>query len=166
MLKGPAPFDQGLFLMHLHKGKEYFDQDELRKALEELEAAHHLRPQDEKVLNMLGMTYYKLDMLPQAEEMYVALSESNPDIYTLQSNLGLIRLKLDKLEAAKESLTRALELQPSNPKAHFYLGLLYEREKNWEQALDHFQQAKADMDPSRYAHVLLNWPPSKSCAFE
>lgn len=30
----------------------------------------------------------------------------------------------------------------------------------------YFQRTKADMDPSRYAHVLLNWPPSKSCAFE
>src|SRR3970282_2275131 len=95
-----------------------------------LEAAYHLRPQDEKVLNMLGMTYYKLEMLPQAEEMYVALSSSKPDIYTLQSNLGLIRLKLDKLDLAKESLTRALELQPGNPKAHFYLGLLYEKKED------------------------------------
>ncbi len=29
----------------------------------------------------------------------------------------------------------------------------------------YFQRAKADMDPSRYAHVLLHWPPSKSCGF-
>ncbi|MGH7379719.1 MAG: hypothetical protein ACREJ7_05690 [Candidatus Methylomirabilales bacterium] len=27
----------------------------------------------------------------------------------------------------------------------------------------YFQHTKADMDPSRYAHVLLHWPPSKSC---
>ena len=29
----------------------------------------------------------------------------------------------------------------------------------------YFQRTKADMDPSRYAHVLLHWPPSKSCGF-
>ena len=28
----------------------------------------------------------------------------------------------------------------------------------------YFQRTKADMDPSRYAHVLLHWPPSKSCS--
>ena len=144
MLKGSASFDQGVFLMHLTKGKEYFDHNELEKARIELEAAYHLRPQDEKVLNMLGMTYYKMEMLPQAEEMYVALSAGNPDIYTLQSNLGLIRLKLDKLDLATESLTRALELQAANPKAHFYLGLLYEKKEDWQQALYHFQFAKAD----------------------
>ncbi len=30
----------------------------------------------------------------------------------------------------------------------------------------YFQQTKADMDPSRYAHVLLHWPPSKSCRLQ
>lgn len=29
---------------------------------------------------------------------------------------------------------------------------------------DYFRRARADFDPSRYAHVLLHWPPSKSCA--
>jgi tetratricopeptide (TPR) repeat protein len=144
MVKGPASFDQGLFLMHLHKGKEYFEQNQFQKAREELEAAYHLRPQDEKVLNMLGMTYFKLEMLPQAEEMYTTLTANNPDVYTLQSNLGLIRLKLDKLEKAEDSLNRALELQPSNPKAHFYLGLLYEKMDQLDKALFHFEQAHAD----------------------
>ena len=31
---------------------------------------------------------------------------------------------------------------------------------------EYFQRTKADMDPSRYAHVLLHWPPSKSCALD
>jgi tetratricopeptide (TPR) repeat protein len=144
MAKSPAPFDQGLLLMHLHKGKEYFDQNQLQKAKTELEAAFKLRPQDDKVLNMLGMTYFKLEMLPQAEEMYVALAGNNPDIYTLQSNLGLIRFKLEKLSEAEEALQRALELQPTNPKAHFYLGLLYEKMGKLNEALSHFQQANAE----------------------
>ena len=29
----------------------------------------------------------------------------------------------------------------------------------------YFRRAKADMDPSRYAHILLHWPPSDSCSF-
>jgi len=28
----------------------------------------------------------------------------------------------------------------------------------------YFQRTKADMDPSRYAHVLLHWPPPTSCS--
>jgi hypothetical protein len=27
----------------------------------------------------------------------------------------------------------------------------------------YFRRARADFDPSRYSHVLLHWPPSKSC---
>lgn len=140
--------------MHLHKGKEYFEQNEFQKAREELEAAYHFRPQDEKVLNLLGMSYFKLEMLPQAEEMYVTLAANNPEIYTLQSNLGLIRLKLNKLEQAEESLTNALELQPTNPKAHFYLGLLYEKLQKWDKALIHFQDARADKMISKIKEKL------------
>lgn len=29
---------------------------------------------------------------------------------------------------------------------------------------DYFRRARAEFHPSRYAHVLLHWPPSKSCA--
>ena len=29
---------------------------------------------------------------------------------------------------------------------------------------EYFKRARADMDPRRYAHVLLHWPPSKSCS--
>jgi hypothetical protein len=29
----------------------------------------------------------------------------------------------------------------------------------------YFTRAKADMDMSRYAHVLLHWPPAEACAF-
>jgi Tfp pilus assembly protein PilF len=144
MLKGQPSYDQGLFLMHLHRGKSYFDQNDLAKAREELEVARQMRPQDEKVLNILGMTYFKLDMLPEAEEMYDALAAKNPDIYTLQSNLGLIQLKLEKLDAAGKSLGRALELQPTNPKAHFYLGLLAEKKQDWQGALKHFEYARAE----------------------
>lgn len=167
MSKSPAPFDQGLFLMHLHKGKEYFDQNQLQKARTELESAFKLRPQDDKVLNMLGMTYFKLEMLPQAEEMYVGLAANNPDIYTLQSNLGLIRFKLEKLSEAEDSLRRALELQPTNPKAHFYLGLLYEKLGNWEASLNHFQQAKADKMVSKIQEKMAKEKKSeKLLAFE
>ena len=28
----------------------------------------------------------------------------------------------------------------------------------------YFARTKADLDPSRYAHVLLHWPPSDACS--
>jgi hypothetical protein len=31
---------------------------------------------------------------------------------------------------------------------------------------EYFRRTKADMDPSRYAHVLLHWPPSKACPLD
>ena len=144
MQKGPTSPDQGLFYAHLHRGKEHFDHNELDKARKELETANRIKPGDEKALNLLGMTYFKMDLLPEAEEMYTALAARNPNIYTLQSNLGLIQLKLGKLDLAQDALDRALDLQPFNPKAHFYLGLLCEKQRRWQEALEHFEKARAD----------------------
>ena len=63
---------------------------------------------------------------------------------------------MDKLEKAEDSLNRALELQPSNPKAHFYLGLLYEKLDRFDKALFHFEQAHADKMIRKVKQKLKN----------
>jgi Flp pilus assembly protein TadD len=54
-----APFDQGLFLTHLNKGKELYELRKFVDAESELEEAYLLRPRDQKVLNLLGLVYFK-----------------------------------------------------------------------------------------------------------
>lgn len=54
-----TPFDQGLFLVHLNRGREHFDRRNFADAAEELEEARKLRPSDDSVLNLLGLAYFK-----------------------------------------------------------------------------------------------------------
>lgn len=138
-----SQFSESEFLQAFHKGKEHFDNNRLTDAKAYLEKAYKIKPNDEKVLNLLGMLYFKLNDLKEAEEIYSKLIQNNPSIYVLHSNLGLIRLKLGKLEEAKYNLTKALELQPNNPKAQVYLGLLYEKMGNYEVALNYFEKGGA-----------------------
>jgi tetratricopeptide (TPR) repeat protein len=140
-----APFDQGLFLTHLNKGKELFDQRQMDEAERELEEAYLLRPRDPNVLNLLGLVYFKQEKLDKAEEIYRKLTAESPDAHTLYYNLGLIYFKLNRLEEAESAFLRALELARDNPKVNFYLGSIYERMKRPQDAIYQYRQAGANL---------------------
>jgi tetratricopeptide (TPR) repeat protein len=140
-----APFDQGLFLTHLNKGKEMFDQRRMEEAERELEEAYLLRPRDPNVLNLLGLVYFKQEKLEKAEEVYRKLTTESPDAHTLYYNLGLIYFKLNRLEEAESAFLRSLELARDNPKVNFYLGTIYEKMKRPQDAIYQYRQAGANL---------------------
>jgi len=138
-----TPFDQGLFLAHLNKGKEHYDQKRFDDAERQLEEAYLLRPRDQKVLNLLGLIYFKQEKYEKAEEVYRKLIAESPDAHTLYYNLGLIYLKLQRLEEAESSFLKALELARDNPKINFYLGSIYEKQRRFPDAIYQYRQAGA-----------------------
>jgi Flp pilus assembly protein TadD/uncharacterized protein (AIM24 family) len=140
-----APFDQGLFLTHLNKGKAHFDERRYEEAERELEEAYLLRPRDQKVLNLLGLVYFKQEKYEKAEEIYRKLVTESPEAHTLFYNLGLIHYKLNRLEEAETTFLKALELGQENPKINFYLGSIYERMKRFQDAIFQYRQAGANL---------------------
>src|SRR6185437_6325958 len=140
----PAPFDQGVFLLHYNRGREAFQEGRYAEARRELEQAQRLRRDDADVLNLLGLVYFKTNAFPEAEVIYRRLVRENPDIFILHSNLGLILFKQTKLDEAEHFLMRAVELRPNYAKSHLYLGLLYRQKKKLGLALDHLRFAGAD----------------------
>src|SRR6185503_5949271 len=115
-----APFDQGLFLKHFNKGKAFYDERRFEDAERELEEAYLLRPRDQRVLNLLGLVYFRQDKLEKAEEVY---------------------RKLNRLEEAELAFLKALELTRDNPKINFYLGSIYERLHQYQDAIYQYRQA-------------------------
>jgi len=140
-----APFDQGLFLTHLNKGKAHFDERRYEEAERELEEAYLLRPRDQKVLNLLGLVYFKQEKYDKAEEIYRKLVTESPEAHTLFYNLGLIHYKLNRLDEAETTFLKALELGQDNPKVNFYLGSIYERMKRFQDAIFQYRQAGANL---------------------
>jgi hypothetical protein len=137
------PFDQGVYLVHLNKGKEAQRANDLEGARLELEIALKYRPDDEELLNLLGMVYYKLRLYPEAEVMYGKLVAKNPDVFILRSNLGLVLFKQGRVEEALPHFKRAVELKPNYLKAHLYLGHIYRKKGKYGLALEHFTFAQA-----------------------
>jgi len=140
-----GPFDEGLFLTQLNKGREAFEARKFEEAERQLEEAYLLRPRDLRVLNLLGLVYFRGDKLVKAEEVYRKLIAQSPDVPTLHHNLGLICFKLGRLEDAEQAFRKALELSEGNPKIHFYLGSIYERMQRYKDAIFQYRQAGANL---------------------
>ena len=140
-----TPFDQGLFLVHLNRGREHFEARNFADAAEELEEARRLRPGDDTVLNLLGLAYFRQESYREADSVYRKLIELNPDSPTLFFNLGLVCFKLSDLDRAEATFLRALELKPDNQKTHFYLGNIYEKKKQYYNAIFQYRKAGANI---------------------
>ncbi|HVO13231.1 MAG TPA: tetratricopeptide repeat protein [Vicinamibacteria bacterium] len=140
-----GPFDEGLFLTQLNKGREAFEARKFEEAERQLEEAYLLRPRDLRVLNLLGLVYFRGDKLAKAEEVYRKLITQSPDVATLHQNLGLVCYKLGRLDDAEQAFRKALELSQGNPKIHFYLGSIYERMQRYKDAIFQYRQAGANL---------------------
>ncbi|MEE9229891.1 MAG: AIM24 family protein [Acidobacteriota bacterium] len=138
-----ADFDEGVFLVHLNKGKDYLAKGELEEARQELEKARSLRPEENRVLNLLGMLYFKMELHQEAREIYGRLINLHPNEAVLHLNLGIIEFKENRLDAAEGYLKRAHELAPNGAKPHMYLGLLYNKRDDLERAAEHLTLAGA-----------------------
>jgi Tfp pilus assembly protein PilF len=156
-----TPFDQGLFLVHLNRGREHFDARNFADAAEELEEARRLRPSDDTVLNLLGLAYFKQEKYREADAVYRKLVELNPDSSTLYFNLGLVCFKLGDLDRAEATFLRTLELKPDNQKTHFYLGNIYEKKKQYYNAIFQYRKAGANIMVKRVQHKIDEERPSE-----
>lgn len=137
-------FDQGVFLMHLNRGRKLLEMNRLEEARVELEQALHLRPRDEMTLNLLGMIYFKLDMRSEAASLYRLLLEIHPEADVLHSNLGVLEFKNGRHEDARRRLETALLLNPKNLRPHLYLGLIERSQGNLDACLEHLEAAGAE----------------------
>jgi tetratricopeptide (TPR) repeat protein len=137
-------FDQGLFLVHLNRGKELARRGEHDGARRELEAALQLRPHDPEVAASLSLTFFHLGQYEDAERLTRDLLATHAESVPLLLNLGLILWKAGRDEDAVSPLARALELSPSHRKAHLALGLVLQRKGDSERAREHFRLAGAE----------------------
>jgi uncharacterized protein (AIM24 family) len=157
-----SPFNQGVFLLHLNRGREAFQEARFAEARRELESAQRFRPDDSDVLNLLGLVYFKTNAFPEAEVIYRRLTRDNPNVFILHSNLGLILFKQGKLDDAERFLERAVELRPNYAKSHFYLGLLHRQRRRFDKALEHLKFAGAERLIREVEHEMHPRPDSIS----
>ena len=91
--------------------------------------------------------------LKAAEEIFKRVVEINPKYVDGYVNIGRVRVQEGRTREAQEVLSQALKLDPELAKTHFFLGVTYKTQGDYEKALEHFRKAESKYPEDR---LLLN----------
>lgn len=117
------------------------------EAIQVLEEAHALLPDDPDIMMTLGGALIMAGKWNRAERFLQRAVEMHPENARLWLNLAaaiLGRLELsprDRQDRAIEAYKKAIELDPVAPSAHYNVGLIHAERKDWDQAIQWFEDA-------------------------
>lgn len=149
------------FQVHLSRGREALESNNLVEAKDELESALDLEPGSEQAQNLLAMVFFKLEEYSRAIRMFRSLVAKNPKVSSLHINLGLAYLKKDDYRRAIDSLRKVIELDADHRGAHNYLGLAYSKLGEYQNAKDEFELAGAMKMSKKMDDLLHQQAPEK-----
>lgn len=107
----------------LHAAGEYLRAGDVIAAEEEVNQALALRPDDVRVLNLLGLVRFRAGRHEAALTLYQDLVERQPSDASLRLNLGLVELRMGRNTEAAAHLQQVVDQEPDNIRAFGYLGL-------------------------------------------
>lgn len=84
-------------------------------ALQTIERAIDLNPDDRRAYLTLGLITFSDEQAPRALELYAELLASEPDFAEAHFNYGFILMRTQQLDEAKRSFETYLELDPDGP---------------------------------------------------
>jgi hypothetical protein len=138
----PSAFEGEDFLYHLFRGSELLQDNCISEAKEELERALRMQPRDIEGQGLLGVVYFRLGLYPRAIEIYEEIIRACPNEVTPRINAALCYLKTGQASLAQGALEEVTQRVPDHERAWGYLGLTYERLKDFGKAQAAFLKAK------------------------
>jgi uncharacterized protein (AIM24 family)/thioredoxin-like negative regulator of GroEL len=142
------------FVHHLGRGSDLLMRGDPAEALHSLERAAALRPDDGKVIGLLGQALYRIGRFEDAAEAYGRLVNDNPTEVAARVNLGLATLKAGRHAEAVKQFGIVLDLNPEHRKAMGYLGLAHLDAGNLRAAREWFDRAGSSMMVARCDELL------------
>jgi tetratricopeptide (TPR) repeat protein len=151
---------------YLSLGKAYFYLRELEKAIENLERAKELEPNDQETYHFLGMAYQDTKNLEQAlkaYDQYVEIRQKeDPDSWNGKDaefwmRKGRVHLALGdstNLALGSDALNKAVELDSTMISAFASLGYTYYKQEKYEEAIPLFLK-KIELDTSNNFNPLV-----------
>ena len=91
--------------------------------------------------NELGMLLVRKRFPNDAEREFERAIRADREFYPAWFNLGLLRQTKDDVPGAINALRKTVDLKPGHDRAHFELGLIYEKLGQNNRAVDHYVRA-------------------------
>lgn len=137
---------------------DIWEQEQGISAIEYLEAARKLDPEDTETLNRLIRIQVNAKLWPDAKRSLQAIEGIEEDEEML-ANLGIVNQNLDQYKEATLSFQRLIELNPNSAWAYFELGRSYLNLSEFDLSMENFEQAMAlnnqDFSPTKVAKVYV-----------
>jgi tetratricopeptide (TPR) repeat protein len=128
-----------------------YDAQLFDKAAAEAEASIKQDPRMARAHNNLGLCYEAVGRFDEAIREYQEAANLErgaqqpspwPDV-----NMATLLVKLGRFDGVENTLREALQFDPKFPRAHYQLGLLFEKQANNREAIEELQQA-VHFDPT------------------
>ncbi|MGN0192888.1 MAG: tetratricopeptide repeat protein, partial [Candidatus Gastranaerophilaceae bacterium] len=120
-------------------GEQYYDKKEFEKAKTEFEKALVLHPDNDALLVKTGNCEKQLSKVQKAYDYYKKAIFVNPKNPDATFNCGLCAAEMNKPAEAKEMFNKTVELKPDYAYGYYALALAFEKETNYQKALENYE---------------------------
>jgi len=145
----PTPDVEALFQAKLDESSPYFDEGDWQKAINTLQSAIEIDPDNDKVYkayNGLGLAYDHMGELDLAITNFDQVIELNPSFGDAYANRADVWKAKDEMEKAMADYAQAIELDPTVPRYFYNRATAYKKLGEMELAIADYDQA-IELDP-------------------
>ncbi|HRS90307.1 MAG TPA: tetratricopeptide repeat protein [Smithellaceae bacterium] len=91
-----------------------------------------------------GISFIELQQYPNALKELMEAEKYNSQDERIYYHMGIVYHAMNMKEKAFESFLRAISIKNDYSEAHNFVGTLYNMDRKWDEAIDHFNKAVAN----------------------
>jgi len=153
---------KGVAKTYMHAGQMYRDRGDPQKALELLERAVALDPENTVYLMKLAALYGTSNQIAEALQVHKKISEIEPQNSLCHLNTGILSAKLKQYVDAEKAFRKVITLTPESSAGYRSLAQIYlETQRNLPAARELAEQAVA-LEATAANYFVLSWACNKN----
>tara|TARA_B100001142_G_scaffold316463_1_gene356278 strand:- start:675 stop:2081 length:1407 start_codon:yes stop_codon:yes gene_type:complete len=136
----------------------YLSLSDYSNAIKHYKKILEINPKNLESLSNLGISYLMSNKLDEALEEFQTAHSINADSFELMRLIGEIYYRKNETEKAIPFFEKSIDIEPIDgaDRAHYYLGKLYEKNKNYEKSLFHYRESEIFEENSYWKEDYLN----------
>ena len=126
---------------HLNKGYDYFKDNRLKEALEQLSLTIEIDPHNYKAYFWRARTHIRMGQFDMAIADLNQVVDINPRYSPAYDNLGWLFMRRNKFDESLTFLSKSIELKPDNGWTHYMRGRVFFNKGDLQKAYENATMA-------------------------